>query len=79
MRDRIVREAECRELTGLSAGVRQGLEAAGAFPKRRRLSVRVSGWLESELLVWLHSRPSDDAATPRGEVRPRGRPGAREQ
>ena len=47
--ERIVREAECKRLTGLSRTTRWELERHGHFPQRRRLGVNSVGWLESEL------------------------------
>lgn len=68
--DRIVREAECKRLTGLSRTTRWELERRGQFPARRRLAVNSVGWLESELQAWVEGRqrgavkaPSSIAAT----------------
>lgn len=55
--DRIVREPECAEITGLSRTQRWELERRGEFPQKRKLSERASGWLLSELITWLDSRP----------------------
>lgn len=54
--ERIVREAECKRLTGLSRTTRWELERHGQFPPRRRLGVNSVGWLESELREWMHGR-----------------------
>lgn len=56
--DRIVREAERKELTGISRVRAWELEKLGHFPKRRKLTPNGSsvGWLYSELLDWIQSR-----------------------
>jgi prophage regulatory protein len=58
MSDRFLREHECRRLTGLSRSTRWRLERQRHFPKRRRMSQRTVGWLESELREWLVDRPA---------------------
>jgi prophage regulatory protein len=61
--DRIIREAECQRLTGLSRTTRWRLEREGKFPRRRRLSQNAVGWLLSEILAWRAARPvSGEAA-----------------
>lgn len=62
--DRIVREAECKRLTGLSRTTRWELERRGQFPSRRRLGSHSVGWLASELEAWVAGR----------EQRPVGQP-----
>jgi prophage regulatory protein len=54
--DRIVRELECHQRSGLSRSTRWRLERAGLFPRRRRVSPGCSGWLESELAAWIAAR-----------------------
>jgi prophage regulatory protein len=54
--DRIIREPECRQITGLSRSTRWRLERAGKFPRRRKLSAAASGWLASEIAAWLAER-----------------------
>jgi prophage regulatory protein len=54
--DRIVREPECRQRSGLSRSTRWRLERAGLFPRRRRVSPGCSGWLDSELATWIAAR-----------------------
>jgi len=56
--DRIIRERECREITGLSRSTRWRLEREGKFPKRRKLSAAASGWLASEIAAWMAERPA---------------------
>lgn len=55
--DRIVREPECRELTGMSRTARFELARRGEFPKKIKLSKRASGWRYSDLMDWIISRP----------------------
>jgi prophage regulatory protein len=54
--DRIVREPECAERTGLSRSTRWRLERRGRFPRKRQLSPGCRGWLESELAAWIAAR-----------------------
>lgn len=60
--DRLIRDAECRELTGLSRSTRWRLEREGRFPKRRQISENAVGWLASELNDFIKSRPKTPAA-----------------
>ncbi len=55
--DRIVREKECKELTGLSRTNRFLKEKNGAFPLRRKLGGRAIGWLLSEIQEWQKQQP----------------------
>jgi prophage regulatory protein len=55
--DRIVRDPEATEITGLSRSRRHELAAVGKFPKKVKLSERASGYRYSELMQWLESRP----------------------
>ena len=64
--DRMIRERECKEVTGLSRTTRWRLERKGDFPKRRKISENAVGWLQSELADWLSARSEvagSDAAT----------------
>ncbi len=56
--DRIVREEERKQLTGLSRTSAWDLERKGLFPKRRKLHPQGSAvcWLLSELQEWIASR-----------------------
>ena len=60
--DRLIREAECRHLTGLSRTQRGRLEKRDKFPKRRRPSEGVAAWVESEVLAWLAEQIGDTAS-----------------
>jgi prophage regulatory protein len=52
----IIREPECRRISGLSRSTRWRLEREGKFPRRRRISPGASGWLASEIAAWLADR-----------------------
>lgn len=56
--DRIVREAERKELTGISRVRAWELEKLGHFPKRRKLTPNGNsvGWLLSEIMEWINTR-----------------------
>jgi len=60
--DRIVREAERKQLTGISRTTAWNLEKRGDFPKRRKLYPQGSAvcWLLSDLQVWIASRECID-------------------
>ena len=53
---RILREPKVVERTGLSRSTILRREKEGDFPKRRRISVGVVGWLETEIDAWIESR-----------------------
>jgi prophage regulatory protein len=55
--DKIIREPELLKLVGLSRTTLWRREKAGDFPQRRQISSRSVGWLESEVLEWISSRP----------------------
>ena len=54
--DRIVREAETREITGLSRTTRWRLEQDDKFPKRLAISPNAIGWRLSEIIAWIEAR-----------------------
>lgn len=64
--ERIVREAECRRLTGLSRTTRWTLERQGRFPKRVPVEGHTIGWLETELLAWIMERKAERASRTAG-------------
>jgi prophage regulatory protein len=76
-RDRIVRERECKRLTGLSRTTRWRKEKQGEFPLRRQLGDNSVGWVLSELLEWLNSRvpttPPPPTIPPASQPAKRGR------
>ena len=55
-RDRILRDEECQQLTGLKKAMRYKLEAAGQFPLRRRITERLSGYSYLEIQAWIDDR-----------------------
>jgi prophage regulatory protein len=55
-RDRILREPEVSELTGLSRTTRWRLAKKGRFPAPVPLSEHAVGWKESELQAWIEAR-----------------------
>ena len=65
MPDRIVREPERYEVTGLSPSTCLRLEQADQFPRRIKLGPRAVGWLESQLQAWIRERAGlpDDTDT----------------
>ncbi|HBQ2476294.1 TPA: AlpA family phage regulatory protein [Klebsiella pneumoniae] len=54
--ERVIREAECRQLTGICRTTRYLMEKDGKFPARRKLGGRAVGWLLSEVSAWQQSR-----------------------
>lgn len=56
--DRIIREPEVLKMVGFSRSTLWRREKAGDFPKRRLISTRSVGWLESEVREWIKSRPT---------------------
>lgn len=54
--ERVIREAECRQLTGICRTTRYMMEKEGRFPARRKLGGRAVGWLLSEVSAWQQSR-----------------------
>lgn len=54
--ERVIREAECRQLTGICRTTRYMMEKEGQFPARRKLGGRAVGWLLSEVSAWQKSR-----------------------
>ena len=63
---KILRQREVVQLTGLSKVTLWRLEQKGEFPQKIALSPNRVGWLESEVLNWVNSRPrigyQEDAA-----------------
>ncbi len=56
MADRIIREAECKNTSGLSRSTRWRQERKGQFPRRRKISDNAVGWVHSEIQEWLKNR-----------------------
>ncbi|WP_114278565.1 helix-turn-helix transcriptional regulator [Thioalbus denitrificans] len=56
MAERILREEEVKQRTGLGRTTRWRLERVGKFPKKRSLGSRCVGWVESEVDAWILAR-----------------------
>jgi len=56
MNDRIILEKERKQMTGISRTTAWRMEKANKFPKRRKVSDGLVGWLESEINEWIASR-----------------------
>ncbi len=56
MSDKILRLPELVRITGLSASTIWRREKEGSFPRRRKISVRAVGWLDSEIEAWMTLR-----------------------
>ena len=54
---RILKTNEVVKIIGLSKVTIWRMERSGTFPKRINLSDRRVGWVESEILEWIDSRP----------------------
>ncbi|WP_273875637.1 MULTISPECIES: helix-turn-helix transcriptional regulator [Serratia] len=55
--ERVIREQECRQLTGICRTTRYMMEKEGRFPARRKLGGRSVGWLLSEIQAWQQIQP----------------------
>lgn len=53
--ERVIREAECRQLTGICRTTRYVMEKR-ELSARRKLGGRAVGWLLSEVTAWQQSR-----------------------
>jgi prophage regulatory protein len=60
----IIRERECKRISGLSRSTRWRLEREGEFPRRRKISPGAIGWLASEIATWLAERAVFSAGEP---------------
>ncbi len=56
--ERIVRNPERRKITGYGDTQWGVLEREGKAPRRRQIGPRAVGWLLSELIEWVNSRPA---------------------
>jgi len=56
--DPILRFPEVQKVTGLARSTIHAMAAQGRFPRPIKLSAngRASGWLQSELNIWMQSR-----------------------
>lgn len=62
--ERLLRLPEVMRLTALCKSDVYRLEAAGLFPKRRRLAGRTVCWTLSDILRFVESRPTVAEARP---------------
>jgi predicted DNA-binding transcriptional regulator AlpA len=53
MSNRIVRRTELKAVVGISPSSVDRLIAAGRFPRKRRWSAGITGWLSNELSDWV--------------------------
>lgn len=53
---RIIREAECHRLTGISRSRRFELEKQGKFPRRVKLGAAASGYVLQEIEAWIAAK-----------------------
>ena len=60
----ILKTNEVVKIIGLSKVTIWRMEKSGTFPKRINLSDRRAGWIESEILEWLESRPKGICTEP---------------
>ena len=72
--DRILRDEECQQLTGLKKQIRYKMESEGLFPLRRRITERLSGYSYHEVQAWVEDRLQNAPlieyeTTPDGRVR----------
>jgi prophage regulatory protein len=58
-RDRIVRERERREITGLPTSSWYDLQKRGLAPRPVPIGVAARGWLLSELEAWVDARRAE--------------------
>jgi prophage regulatory protein len=67
--DRIMRQSEVLYLTGMSRASLDRAEKENRFPKRKKLSPRAIGWLQSEVQAWIEGRnePEKREQTPEGQ------------
>ena len=55
-KDRMLNIKQVTDISGLSRTTLWRLEKSGDFPRRRQLSPRRVGWVESEVLIWLEAK-----------------------
>lgn len=63
--ERILREEELVQLTGLRPRTIRKLEQDGQFPSRRKITTKSVGWLASEVFRWMRDRPPAVSSTGR--------------
>ena len=62
---KVIRLPTVQAMTGLKRSAIYAHIAKGDFPAQRRLTARASGWIESEVISWIESRPYADEKAPR--------------
>jgi len=65
MTNRFLSKPDVLEITGLSHVTQWRMEKRGEFPKRRQISPGRVGWLESEVLEWMNTRPVSELPSPK--------------
>lgn len=53
----IIRPKELAELLSVSTVTVWRMEKRGELPRRKKISARTVGWLESDIKDWLENRP----------------------
>lgn len=59
----IIRPKELAELLSVSQVTLWRMEKRGELPKRKQISSRAVGWLESDIKEWLENRPDADPSS----------------
>ena len=54
--DRLLSDAQVRDLTGLSRALRRRLAAAGKFPGHVKVSHKVCAYIEADIREWLEGQ-----------------------
>jgi prophage regulatory protein len=62
---RIMRERECRQASGLSRSARLRQERAGTFPQRVKLGPASVGWIADEVFSWVRAKAAERSAAGR--------------
>lgn len=57
-KERMLSSKEVRAITGVAHSTLWRWQQEGRFPLRRILGTNRIGWLESEVMVWVRTRPS---------------------
>lgn len=65
MTNRFLSKPDVLNITGLSHVTQWRMEKRGEFPQRRQISPGRVGWLESEVLEWMNTRPVSELPSPK--------------
>lgn len=60
---KIIRPKDLAELLSVSTVTVWRMEKRGELPKRKKISSRTVGWLESDIQEWLENRPYAEPQT----------------